>query len=60
MMTMTMDNGNNRAESTRIQMVSMEEDEEIISCDICGYEWGSHIMLLLHNNDNHGERRLFD
>ena len=59
MMTMTMDGQNNRTESSRISMVSMEKDEEILSCHICGYKCGIDTMLLHHNNDHNREREFW-
>jgi hypothetical protein len=59
-MTMTMDDENNRAESTIIQMDSMEEDEVILNCNVCDYECGSDTLMMLHNNDHHRERRPFN
>ena len=54
-MTMTMEEENHPAESTRIRIDSTEDEGTGILCNICGFECGSDTLLLMHNRSNHRE-----
>ena len=54
-MTMTMEEENHPAESTRIRMDSTEYEETAFLCNLCGFECGSDTLLLVHNQSKHGQ-----
>ena len=54
-MTMTMEEENLPAESTRIRIDSTEEERISISCTIGGFKCESNTLLLMHNRSQHGE-----
>ena len=59
-MTMTMEEENQPAESTRIRIDSTEDAVTVFPCNICGFECGSDTLLLVHNRSHHGEGRQFN
>ena len=54
-MTMTMEEENQPAESTRIRIDSTEDMVTVFPCNIFGFECGSDTFLLVHNRSHHGE-----
>ena len=59
-MTMSILDENHPAESTRIQIESMTEEEVLKSCEICDYECASDTLLLVHKHGQHKEKSVYN